>query len=603
MKKSELPENVIAIRDAMAAARKEASENEPRPDFGAGKTPLPHGFRYAADGSIERIVSTGSDGEQNWGQLCSPIEFLATTADADGKSWGVLIRVKDDSGRWHELALPRSSLVGGEEVLRQLLDIGLRFVPVGKDAIELKRLLASVVVDNRARCVPHVGWNDDVFVLPDEIIGAPAENVVFQPPYVINHAYRVGGTFDGWKKEVAGRASGNSRLIFALCNAFSGPLLRFDGMSGGGVHLRGRSSTGKTTALHVAGSVWGGGGLNGFVRSWRATDNALEGVALVHCDTLLPLDEIAEVDPRAAFRSAYMLANGSGKARSNKTGELRASHEWRTAFISTGEIALASKVAEDGRRTTAGQEVRVIDISADAGAGMGMFEYLHGFNRASDFAETLKDAANRHYGHAGREFLHEIVNDIQGVASTVRAYTQDLVAKLCPPTADGQVRRVARRFALIACAGEIATHYEIVPWEPGTAYKAAESCFEDWIKNRGGIGPLEAQGALDVVTGFLHRHLARFQRWGGDQQIIFDRAGYVRDSEDERQFLVFREVFRRDICGKAGVDADDAADILHERGMLEKSSDGKRTRQIRLPDSTFERMYVIKLRREQEAGD
>ena len=42
----------------------------------------------------------------------------------------------------------------------------------------------------------------------------------------------------------------------------------------------------------MSGSVWGGGGINGFVRSWRATDNAIEGIALAHNDTFLPLDEI-----------------------------------------------------------------------------------------------------------------------------------------------------------------------------------------------------------------------------------------------------------------------------------------------------------------------
>lgn len=55
---------------------------------------------------------------------------------------------------------------------------------------------------------------------------------------------------------------------------------------------------------HVAGSVWGGGGLSGYIHRWRATDNALEGVALVHYDTLLTLDESAEVDSSAAGKAA-----------------------------------------------------------------------------------------------------------------------------------------------------------------------------------------------------------------------------------------------------------------------------------------------------------
>jgi hypothetical protein len=47
-------------------------------------------------------------------------------------------------------------------------------------------------------------------------------------------------------------------------------------------------------------------------------------------------------------------------------------------FLSSGEIGLADKIAEDGRgkKMAAGQRVRIVDVSADAGAGMGMFENL-----------------------------------------------------------------------------------------------------------------------------------------------------------------------------------------------------------------------------------
>ena len=48
---------------------------------------------------------------------------------------------------------------------------------------------------------------------------------------------------------------------------------------------------------------------------------------------------------------------------------------------------------KDGRRAMAGQSVRVIDLSADAGAGLGIFENLHGANQSADFADALKEAS------------------------------------------------------------------------------------------------------------------------------------------------------------------------------------------------------------------
>jgi len=173
------------------------------------------------------------------------------------------------------------------------------------------------------------------------------------------------------------------------------------------LHFKGASSTGKSTALHVAGSVWGGGDANGYVRSWRATANGLEGVSLGHSDTLLCLDELSQLAAKDAGEAAYMLANGAGKSRSSRDGSARRAAKWRVLFLSSGEIGLADKVAEDGRgrKLAAGQQVRIVDVAADAGSEMGMFENLHGFASAEILARHLRAATQQHYGVAARQYL------------------------------------------------------------------------------------------------------------------------------------------------------------------------------------------------------
>ncbi|MFN9977202.1 MAG: DUF927 domain-containing protein, partial [Phycisphaerae bacterium] len=86
-------------------------------------------------------------------------------------------------------------------------------------------------------------------------------------------------------------------------------MLALVGAEGGGIHYRGPSSCGKSTLLQAAGSVFGGGGLRGWVRSWRATDNALESVAAAHCDLPLLLDEMGEAGADTVAAAAYMLAD------------------------------------------------------------------------------------------------------------------------------------------------------------------------------------------------------------------------------------------------------------------------------------------------------
>ena len=166
-------------------------------------------------------------------------------------------------------------------------------------------------------------------------------------------------------------AAGNSRLVFALSVAFAGPIADLLNDEGGGVHLVGGSSLGKSTAIVVAGSVYGGGGRIGFAQTWRNTGNGLESVAKAHSGTLLALDEIGELDAREAGSTAYLLVNGQGKGRATtRDADLRPRAEWRVMLLSSGEIGLGDKIAESGRRAKTGQLIRIVDVPADAGPGL-----------------------------------------------------------------------------------------------------------------------------------------------------------------------------------------------------------------------------------------
>lgn len=185
--------------------------------------------------------------------------------------------------------------------------------------------------------------------------GAEGELFIPEAPQ-LSDIFEPSGTLEDWQKNVAIPSLGNPLLELAIAFAFTGPLLEPCGLEGAGLHVFGPSSCSKTTALHVAGSVCGGGGKYGYIRQWRATDNALEGTVATHCDNLLCLDEIGQASSRVVSEVAYMLANGQGKARANKDGNAKAIREWRLSFMSTGELTLADKIAEDGRgQVMAGQ--------------------------------------------------------------------------------------------------------------------------------------------------------------------------------------------------------------------------------------------------------
>ena len=249
----------------------------------------------------------------------------------------------------------------------------------------------------------------------------------------------------------------------------------------------------------VAAGVGGGGGVSGFIRNWRATDNGLEGVAVQHCDTFLALDEMGQVEGKAAAAAAYMLANGQGKSRAAKTGAARRAATWRVLFLSTGEISLSDKISEDGhgKRAKAGQEVRVLDIPADPGAGFGLFDRLPDGMDGAAFAGVLNLAASEVYGTPARTFIDWLCANTERAMGAARRVQDSMLADIVPSDADGQVKRAARRFALVAAAGELATHAGVTPWEKGEACRATTACFNAWLEARGGSGASEIRDGIE----------------------------------------------------------------------------------------------------------
>jgi putative DNA primase/helicase len=66
--------------------------------------------------------------------------------------------------------------------------------------------------------------------------------------------------------------------------------------------------------------------------------------------------------------------------------------------------------------------------------------------------------------------------------------------------ADGQVKRAASKFGLVAMAGELAIGYDIVPWPKGYAIKAAAEMFDAWQVGR---GTLINDGPRQIFTAAL----------------------------------------------------------------------------------------------------
>jgi len=543
--------------------------------------------------------------------VCSRLEVEAATRDQDGNGWGYLLNFPDPLNRPKQWAMPSRMLAGdGGEYRAALLGMGLRIATSPRARNLLTQYIQSRQPDTFATCTDRIGWHGPAFVLPHETIGDDAERIVFQSESAQENTFRVKGTVEQWAQRIAAPCAGNSRLVFALACAFAGPLLRPGGVESGGFHFRGDSSSGKTTALKVAASVYGG---PSYLQRWRTTSNALEGIAANHCDGLLVLDELAQVEPKEAGESCYLLANEQSKARATRTGAPRARLSWRLLFLSAGELGLADHMAEGMKRSRTGQEVRMADIPADAGMGLGAFEDVHGFEGGASFSRYLVAQAGSVYGAAGRAWLQLLTENADTLKATIREMVDAWVGEHVPKDCSGQVSRVGGRFALVAVAGELATAWGLTGWDRGESAWAARECFNAWVSARGGIGNGEVVAMLRQVRRFLEAHgEGRFTWWhralDGHNTKTLQRAGFRRVLNDRGEpikadqshsasyveqmptrmgeggsveYFVMSEVFRSEIC--QGFDPQAVARVLLDHECLVTREPGRFTVNERLP--------------------
>lgn len=563
------------------------------------------------------------DGKQKapeW--ICSRLDVEALTRDQDGGGWGYYVAFADPLGKVKQWAMPARMLSGdGGEYRATLLNMGLRIATTPRARNLLTQYIQTRAPEEFASCTDRIGWhNGRAFVLPRETIGDGAERIVFQSDNAVENTFQSKGTPEQWRDRVGALCEGNTRLVFAVACAFAGPLLRPAGMESGGFHYRGDSSSGKTTALKLAASVYGGAS---YLQRWRATDNALEAIAAQHSDCLLILDELAQIDPKTAGECAYMLANEQGKARATRTGTPRTRQAWRLLFLSAGELGLADHMAEGMKRTRTGQEVRMADIPADAGVGLGAFEELHGHAGGAAFAKHVTHQAQAVYGATGRAWLEWLTANADSLKASIRTGADALATQLIPKDSSGQVERVGARFALVGAAGEMATAAGLSGWRVGESEQAARACFGAWLAARGGNGNGEVNAMLRAVRRFLETHgEGRFAMWhrSADDHApkTLQRAGVRRmlnaDGEPIKtdnqhgqeygsrmpaalgegvsfEYFILPETFRSEVC--QGFDYQAVCRVLLEHGCLSPSAGRSFDCRTRLPGLGMATCYRI----------
>lgn len=245
------------------------------------------------------------------------------------------------------------------------------------------------------------------------------------------------------ENEVLGHAPLELVLIMALSAVIVGYIgeeLSLDTLI---IHLKGNSSTGKTTAVRVGMSAFGYADTkrNGLVSTYNATSNALIGQLKGIKGVPFAFDELSMSQENDLTSVIYTIANGTDKARLNANAELQSKGNWHTTVFSTGEKSLIGIAKKN-----VGIQNRVIEIDDIT------------FTKDASNARAISNSIQQNYGFLAYDFVEYILSIGKQACIVEYDTTYEKVLKMFNKNhiVDPFTERRAKSFAAIITTGKLA---------------------------------------------------------------------------------------------------------------------------------------------------
>ncbi len=502
--------------------------------------------------------------------LCSTLSIVGSGIDQQGQAYRMIEYKNTITGQKQIHALANAKIGSN---WNELQGLGITIYAGRQNREKLADYLQTQGSRQQWHVTGKAGWIQGAYILPSGEIISPNRQTDEMPRIYYNgdksqaHGYTVSGSLKEWQDNIARYAVGNSRLCLALGIAFAAPLLEKLDIEGGGIHLQGNSSTGKTTAVNISLSVYGNP--KTLKTTWSGTSLGFNNIAAARNDGFMVLDEIHQATPHDVSRTVYNLFNGVNKIQGAKEGGNRALTQWRIMVLSTGEVS-PETMLKNKAAWKAGQNVRLPTVYIDTGKH-AIYETLHGFNSGAELSEYLNRATARHHGIAAHEYIKSLDKArLDAAQATQRAFMQSYTSLA------GQPHRICQRFALIAAALESANHISV--FASGIGFAAIKQIFDEWLQQNGASNHEDKQIISQTQDFFdIHGLTSRFAPYGAKHAYDHSHhhAGYYELNGETRILYVVPAVFKEEIA--KDFEPSKAADVLIEIDWLQKNigKDGK----------------------------
>lgn len=407
--------------------------------------------------------------------------------------------------------------------------------------------------------------------LSKDIEQSQADEIICETKYDLQPK----GTFEGWWQMYLDEVKGNLLLELAVIFGVSSLVTAFLKTKheveyfGTIFSFMGNSSTGKSTAAALAVSIAGNPskGDQTLFRGWNGTRNAIEGYLSNNFGVPIALDELSAATFKDTNGLLYSLAEGQGRLRANREGNVKNPHHFGSSVISTAEHTIFK------------------DASANDGLRARCIEISEAFTTSADNADAIKKGTSKNYGHVMPLVAEYLLNRESEVIKWFHREHDWFKTQLNSETNNVGIR-MFKRYATITTSARILERVIATPIDLVAVRECLVSYHVDSVSERN-----LAAKAIDSVVQFVARNRSKFAE-NEKLSTMIENYGLIELKDDHIQVKILKDVFKHMLEENQYQDVNIVIDALRDKGYIQSDRNRKTTKRS-VPDSNGNKKTIV----------
>ena len=386
------------------------------------------------------------------------------------------------------------------------------------------------------KTVSRLGHVKGRFIHP--LIENDAELIIHEEGYKnIVNAFKTKGTLKDYADTVFNEVKNSPMAMMFMYASLGSVLLHDFDVEPFIVDMASKTSTGKTTALKVAGSVWG---TKDLISEWNTTKVNVERKAGIMNSFPLIYDDTRKAPYYQLADIIYQFSGGRSKGRGN-IHSIDVEKTWQNILISTGETS----IVEYGNEK-AGIGARVITLQDEP------------FTDDISF-QNIYDGISNNFGHIGIAFIDQYQSNKKRYYEVFKGHEKMFIEK----AGDNEVmQRLGRAFAVLQTAAEILNDIEHFEHDP---FKMVNEAYDSMKENNKSID--KPKQLLEEIIDKLNANRGRI---AFNKHFFHDNSELMAVYKDD--FILVMSPILKEILG---AEFNSIIKQWYERGYLETNKEGK----------------------------